>query len=113
MDACVPGILLLILEDPTPAEMEMVHRTATSHDVFTSHLQEAHMRNESKATIPGFHLWSFIPSKHHGLATYAKSTFRDCSVVSSSEPDADLQWNVVRVQGLHVFNVYKSPPTPL
>uniref|UniRef100_H3AFP9 Endonuclease/exonuclease/phosphatase domain-containing protein n=1 Tax=Latimeria chalumnae TaxID=7897 RepID=H3AFP9_LATCH len=72
-----------------------------------------HLCDESRAKIPGFKLYAFTGSPHHGITTYVKSTIQDCTVTAVSTPQDDLQWHIINVQGLHFINVYKPPPVQL
>uniref|UniRef100_H3AFQ0 Endonuclease/exonuclease/phosphatase domain-containing protein n=1 Tax=Latimeria chalumnae TaxID=7897 RepID=H3AFQ0_LATCH len=111
--AIVPGILQLNVEGFTPAKREVLLHIAITNNALMLLLQEMHLCDESRAKIPGFKLYAFTGSPHHGITTYVKSTIQDCTVTAVSTPQDDLQWHIINVQGLHFINVYKPPPVQL
>ena len=64
-------ILQLNVEGLTRAKRDLVRHLADEHHANIILLQETHAETEQKLEIEGFNLIDFIPSKHHGIASYA------------------------------------------
>ena len=107
------GTRLLQLNDEgiTKAKISIIKHLADAHDAAAILLQETHADDTSRLKIAGYDLAAHTNSTTHATATFVRSfTSR---IYMDSCRDDDLEWTIVKIEGVSLMNVYKPPNTRL
>ena len=105
-------IFQLNVEGLTQAKRDLIHHLANENNVNVLLLQETHIDSEEKLLIEGFSTVAFVPSKHHGIATYVREGIQVNST-QQSPPCNEIEWIVINLGDTSIINVYKPPPSVL
>ena len=75
-------------------------------------VQETHQTDSDKLKLYGYTLADFIPSAHHGIATFIRNSVPFVHVGSSGE-DEPTQWSIIEINNIQVVNLYHPPSSAL
>ena len=75
-------------------------------------VQETHQTDSDKLKLYGYTLADFIPSAHHGIATFIRNSVPFLHVGSSGE-DEPTQWSIIEINNIQVVNLYHPPSSAL
>ena len=97
------------VEGWTFPKREILEHLVEVHKANIVLVQETHQLTQDKLKLYGFELADFIPSSHHGIATFVKHNL--CfSHVNNSCDDHSTEWISIKVEDIVIMNAY-HPPT--
>ena len=102
-------IFQLNVEGLTRNKRDLIRHLADENNANIILLQETHAETEEKLEIEGFNIIDYIPSKHHGIASYSSEGI-NANLVQKSPEVSSIQWNTVEAEGYQIVNLYKPPP---
>ena len=105
-------LLQLNIEGISKAKLEIISHLAMENKVTTILLQEMHATRPDMLTIPGYSLATHTISASYGIATFVIDSAKWHNI-ASSQPDSDIEWAVMEVEGVNITNIYKLPGTCL
>ena len=105
-------ILQLNVEGWSTAKCEILQSLISEKRVNVVLLQETHQLDDSQLKLHGFTLADYIPSAHHGIATFVSNAL-SFAHVANSEEDCLTQWTTIAIAEVHVSNVYHPPAAVL
>ena len=106
------SLLQLNVEGITKAKISIISHLARTYDATAILLQETHAYDANRLKIAGYDLAAHTNSPIHGTATFARNS-SNWVYVDSCEEGKDLEWTIVKIEGVNVMNVYKPPYTRL
>ena len=102
-------ILQLNVEGLTRAKRDLIRHLADEFNTNVILLQETHANNEDKLQIEGYNTIDYVPSKHHGIATYVREGIHVKSTQKSPE-GCPIEWISITIDDTSIVNIYKPPP---
>jgi len=102
-------ILQINVEGWTAAKRELIQKMTREMKVTVVLVQETHQTMTDQLKLYGFTLAGHIPSEHHGIATFVRSSIL-FSLVGYSNAGEPNQWITITINGICISNVYHPPP---
>ena len=106
-------LLQLNVEGITKAKISIIKHLADTHDAAAILLQETHTNDANRLKITGYVLVAHTNRTTHGTATFVRSSTSWTCMNFCREDDLSMEWNIVKIDGVSVMNVYKPPNTRL
>ena len=103
------NILQINVEGWTTAKREVLQQLVAEKSCTAVLVQETHQTNSDKLKLYGYTLADFVPSAHHGIATFIRNTVPFVHVARSDEDDLT-QWIATEIDNIQVVNLYHPPP---
>ena len=103
-------LLQLNVEGLTRVKRDLIRHLADINHVNIILLQETHCTEEEKLAIEGYNIIDFIPSKHHGIASYTCDGVT-AKPIQKSTDDSSIEWITIDVDVCTIVNIYKPPPS--
>ena len=111
------NILQLNIEGISRSKAEVLGRLLHDNDVDVAVVQETHCATpedlQKRAKVPGYTLAAAEYSGVHGIATYVRSSMVSMTNVTQNSQHDGVYTCTVRINSLHVTNVYKPPAAEL
>ena len=103
-------LLQLNVEGITKAKISIISHLAVTYDATAILLQETHVDDANRLKIAGYDLAAHTNRPIYGTATFARNSSNWVYVDSCGE-GKDLEWTIMKIEGVNVMNVYKLPNT--